>query len=95
VSELNADEIQEESFLIVPHDLAPHMVTPIPFPAEKLKRVTEWWVESCLQKKNLVDPDDDPLVKPFAKLNIKGEPSQHTIPKEQVLIQWLQACRIW
>lgn len=72
VSELNEDEIQKESFLIVPHDLPSHMVPPIPASVEKLKRVTEWWVESCLQKRCLVDPDDDPLVKPFAKLSIKG-----------------------
>jgi len=89
VSELNANEIQEESFLIVPHDLPSHMVPPIPLPAEKLIWVTEWWVESCLQKKSLVDPNDDPLVKPFATLNIKGELPQHTIVKEQHLTQWL------
>lgn len=72
MSELNATEIPEESFLVVPHDLPSHMVPPTPAHVERLKRVTEWWVESCLQKKGLVDPDDDPLVKPFAKSNIKG-----------------------
>lgn len=73
VSELNANEIQEESFVVVPHDLPSHMVPPMPTLVEKLKRVTEWWVESCLSKKCLVNPDDDPLVKPFTKLNVKGE----------------------
>ena len=74
-SELNADEIEEGSFLIVPHYLPSHMIPPIPLPAEKLIQVTEWWVESCIQKKSLVDPTDDLLVKPFAKLNINGESS--------------------
>jgi hypothetical protein len=72
VSELDADETMEESFLIMPHDLPSYMMPPIPSPAERLKRVTEWWVESCLQMKSLVDPEDDPLVRPFAKLSIKG-----------------------
>jgi len=73
LNELNADEIQEESFLVVPHDLPSHMVPPVPTHVKNSKRVTEWWVESCLQKKSIVDPDDDPLVKPFAKLKIKGK----------------------
>ena len=73
MSELNADEIQEKSFLVVPHDLPSHLVPPIPTAVENLKQVTEWWVESSLQKRSLVDPDDDPLVKPFAKSNVKGE----------------------
>jgi DNA replication regulator DPB11 len=62
----------ENGFLVVPHDVAENQIPPIPSRAVKLQRVTEWWVESCIMRKSLVDPALNPLCRPFAQLAIEG-----------------------
>lgn len=72
ISQLDPEKLQGQSFLIVPHDVPKFMLPPIPDAAAKATQVTEWWVESCMHKKKVVDPEDDYLSKPFSKLSIDG-----------------------
>jgi DNA replication regulator DPB11 len=62
----------ETGYLVIPHDKSQDQMPPIPAAAMNLQRVTEWWVESCIMKKKLVDPTLEPLCRPFAKLAIDG-----------------------
>jgi DNA replication regulator DPB11 len=73
------DEIQsdsgelENSFLIIPHDLPADKISPVPASVDKLTKVTEWWVESSLHSKTVVNPDSDRFCRPFANLSVQGK----------------------
>jgi DNA replication regulator DPB11 len=62
----------ETGYLVLPHDKSHDQIPPIPVGATNLQQVTEWWVESCIMKKRLVDPASEPLCRPFAKLAVDG-----------------------
>ena len=72
VDQLDSENVNGQCFLIVPVDVPEFMLPPIPEAASLATRVTEWWVESCMHKKRVVDPENDRLSKPFAKLTIDG-----------------------
>lgn len=72
IDELDPEKLEGRCFLIVPHETPKFMLPPIPDSAAQALLVTEWWVESCMHKNIVVDPRDDPLSKPFAKLSIEG-----------------------
>jgi hypothetical protein len=61
-----------DGYVVVPHDVPQHQLPPIPGPATSFTQVTEWWVESCIENKRLLDPETYPLCKPFEKLYVKG-----------------------
>jgi DNA replication regulator DPB11 len=62
----------ENGYLVVPHDVPENQLEPVPTSAMELQRVTEWWVESCIMRKNLVDPALNPLCRPFSRLTVEG-----------------------
>jgi hypothetical protein len=70
--QLDPEKLEGQCFLIVPHDVPNFMLPPVPDATATATRVTEWWVESCMHKKMVVDPQEDRLSKPFAKLSIDG-----------------------
>lgn len=69
---LEEEDNLEDGYLLVPHDVPEDSLLPVPAPVSEWQRVTEWWVESCLASKTLVDPEDEPLCRPFSNLAIKG-----------------------
>jgi DNA replication regulator DPB11 len=70
--DLLAQGTVETGYLVTPHNISQDQVPPVPAAATNLRRVTEWWVESSIMKKRLVDPAADPLCRPFAKLAVDG-----------------------
>ena len=62
-----------QNFLIVPHDLPAERIPPAPASVEHFTRVTEWWVESCVHSRSIVDPETDRFCKPFAHLAVNGK----------------------
>ncbi|KAF2806580.1 uncharacterized protein BDZ99DRAFT_501386 [Mytilinidion resinicola] len=66
-----SDDDLSQGYLIVPHELALTSVPDPPEPADKLIRVTEFWVEKCLHRKQLVD-HSDVLCRPFSIIGIEG-----------------------
>lgn len=70
--DIPAEEHLENGYFLVPHDVPENVLTPIPAQARQLQKVTEWWVESCLASKTLVNPEDEPLCRPFRNLAIEG-----------------------
>ncbi|KAF2490115.1 hypothetical protein BU16DRAFT_622648 [Lophium mytilinum] len=69
--DLESDDDLSQGYLIVPHELASTSVPDPPEPADKLIRVTEFWVEKCLHRKQLVD-HSDVLCQPFPTIGIEG-----------------------
>lgn len=72
LADLPEEEILENGYLLIPHDTPEDSLPPVPAPVDQLQRVTEWWVESCLASKTLVNPEDEPLCRPFGNLAIEG-----------------------
>jgi DNA replication regulator DPB11 len=66
------EEDLENGYLLIPHDIPEDQLSPIPELAYQLQQVTEWWVESCLASKTLVNPVEEPLCRPFRNLAIEG-----------------------
>jgi DNA replication regulator DPB11 len=66
------EEDLENGYLLIPHDVPENNLPPIPELAQRLQQVTEWWVESCLASKTLVNPVEEPLCRPFSNLAIEG-----------------------
>ncbi|KAF2646029.1 hypothetical protein P280DRAFT_544457 [Massarina eburnea CBS 473.64] len=58
-------------YVVVPHDV-PFDAAALPEGAGNLLPVTNWWVERCLYGKDIVDPTDCVLCRPFDKLSISG-----------------------
>jgi hypothetical protein len=75
---LSPAKLQDEAdqsyggYVIIPHDVRHEQLPPIPGPAGNLQRVTEWWVESCITNRQLVDPDTYPFCKPFEQHQVEG-----------------------
>jgi DNA replication regulator DPB11 len=71
-ADLTEEEDLENGYLLIPHDVPEEHLPPIPQLAQRLQQVTEWWVESCLASKTLVNPEEEPLCRPFSNLAIEG-----------------------
>ncbi|KIW00044.1 hypothetical protein, variant 1 [Verruconis gallopava] len=65
-------ESSEVGYAVIPHDVPEDRLPKIPGRASGFLRVTEWWVENCLQNKTLVDPATYPLCRPFEKHSVEG-----------------------
>ncbi|KAF2762808.1 hypothetical protein EJ05DRAFT_481689 [Pseudovirgaria hyperparasitica] len=77
----------EDGFLIVPDDAPVTRLPPLPELAQRLLKVTNWWVEKCLHNKTLIDPTEDALCRPFAKIHINGAVyDEYLKPTTSVLI---------
>ncbi len=62
------------AYMVVPHDKPAKAFkgkTPL---SGSCSLVTEWWIERCLHRKRLVDPDQDVTSRPFADFPIEGQP---------------------
>jgi DNA replication regulator DPB11 len=70
--QLEGLEDPAHGYLVTPHDAPKDQLPPIAPGATNLQPVTEWWVESCIMEKKLVDPVSRPLCRPFATLSIEG-----------------------
>ncbi|KAL9073518.1 MAG: hypothetical protein Q9157_004723 [Trypethelium eluteriae] len=55
----------ENGFLMIPHDSPADLRACIPETHGKLTVVSEWWLESCLQRNLLVDPREDLFSSPM------------------------------
>ena len=69
------DSELESGFLITPSNVARDALKDLPIVAEGLTRVNEWWVEKCLSRKKIVNPDEEVICKPFPRIPIPGKPS--------------------
>lgn len=86
-ADIPEDEDLEDGYLLIPHDVPEDSLLPIPAPCSEWQRVTEWWVESCLASKTLVNPEDEPLCRPFSNLAIKGQENEVRRCRGQMLIR--------
>ncbi|KAL9096996.1 MAG: hypothetical protein Q9165_000960 [Trypethelium subeluteriae] len=57
--------IPEKGFLMIPHDSPTDLRACIPEKHGKLTVVSEWWLESCLQRNIVVDPAEDVFSSPM------------------------------
>jgi DNA replication regulator DPB11 len=71
-ADLLEEDNLENGYLLIPHDVPEDQLPLVPDSAQRLQQVTEWWVESCLASKTLVNPGKEPLCRPFKTLNIEG-----------------------
>ncbi|KAI9827751.1 MAG: hypothetical protein M1832_004240 [Thelocarpon impressellum] len=60
------------SYMIVPHHTPMTAFEDLTGPNGAFTIVTEWWIERCLHRKSLVDPDSDVTSRPFARFPIQG-----------------------
>ena len=60
------------SFMVVPHDKPLDVLKRGTSPTGAYTLVTEWWIERCLHRKRLVDPEQDVTSTPFASFPIPG-----------------------
>ncbi|KAK7562264.1 BRCT domain-containing protein, partial [Phyllosticta citricarpa] len=67
----NLEHDFESGFLITPSEMAEDQVD-VPVGAQGLTRVNEWWVEKCLHRKQLVDPDHEFICRPFPHIPVSG-----------------------
>ncbi|OCK82340.1 hypothetical protein K432DRAFT_402994 [Lepidopterella palustris CBS 459.81] len=70
--EAQSPDSLDQGFLIVPADVPSNELPALPEAADRLCKVTNWWVERCLHGKCLVDSTRDVLCKPFKRLGIDG-----------------------
>lgn len=63
-------EQRVNGFLVVPYDTPLAKLAPLP--DDTMQQVTEFWVESCLLDKTLVDPQTDRLCRPLPYPHIEG-----------------------
>lgn len=59
-----------DGYLVIPHDIPQAEIRDLPDIA--MTQVTEFWVESCLHNKKLVDPNLDTLCQPLRHSRIDG-----------------------
>ncbi|KAK7530907.1 BRCT domain-containing protein [Phyllosticta citribraziliensis] len=67
----NLEHDFESGFLITPSEMAEDRID-VPAPAQRLTRVNEWWVEKCLHRKQLVDPDHEFICRPLPHIPVSG-----------------------
>jgi len=90
----------DQGFIVVPHDVPHAKIPATPSFAERLFTATEWWVETCLTRKTLIDPAhhlvdmaDDVLCRPFTRLGIEG--NETSVKFLDCLLTQEQASRAW
>ena len=60
-------------FVLVPHDGPSDQLVSLPALAGGLELATEWWLECCIAMKTLVNPNNNPLCRPFTHLRVDGK----------------------
>ena len=72
LSQSTPDTLASEGYIIVPHT-SDRKQQPEPPPSQiPLHTVSEWWLERCLHRKIVVDPEVDTASFPFQKYPISG-----------------------
>lgn len=74
--DLGQDEsghVDQNSFLLVPSDIPSDKISLIPTAVRDIPRVTEWWLELCLQDKKFTEPSEDRFLQPFFRGPISSE----------------------
>lgn len=71
LEQFSLDEL-EQGFLILPDDILVKDLPGVPELGERLFKVTNWWVEKCLYRKELVDPTTDVTCRPFTAFSVPG-----------------------
>jgi hypothetical protein len=72
------DDALEEScftdfmYLVTPYDVPDMQLPPIPEDLSEANRVTEWWVESCLLRNQILNPIEHRSLCPFFSGSIPG-----------------------
>ncbi|KAF1834687.1 hypothetical protein BDW02DRAFT_568799, partial [Decorospora gaudefroyi] len=71
LNKLPLDDLQR-GYFVVPHDVEVDLPSLPERAGSLMTLVTNWWVERCLYGKRLVDPAEDILSRPFARLSVSG-----------------------
>lgn len=58
-----------QTVMIVPSTWTSENKHQIPDLPSETWRVTEWWIERCIERKTVLDPSDDPLSRSHLKLS--------------------------
>ena len=84
-----SDEAQasndDQGYLIVPHDAPSDYIPTLPATMARFEKVTEWWLESCVHSKRLVDPKSDWFCRPFPRLKVDGKSSIPAADEDRLL----------
>lgn len=60
---------ETQTVMIVPSTWTSENKHQIPDLPSETWRVTEWWIERCIERKTILDPSDDPLSRAHLKLS--------------------------
>ncbi|KAI9795435.1 MAG: hypothetical protein M1833_007034 [Piccolia ochrophora] len=71
LSQATQNKRASEGYLMIPHDSQELQRPQLPCSEIRLKTVTEWWLERCLYRKRVIDPDEDVASQPL-RYPIKG-----------------------